>query len=222
MQASGNGIDIGNLHDKDQKGSYIYFRQLFSFELFLLTKRGRDFIKERAQKGFVYDFKVLKVEAINMKEAGKMNHKLAANFFVKDLSRVVAGGASGLTESKVIGNRLSTTYFLSTEFSVGTQNEVTTQNWKERKETLIESVNTWIHEIYIHGRDNEKMFLTKKASLIVNKNGIVENNINDRQHKLVRVSEYAEFAQPILVAINNYLKAGLSQEYIKRKIMQPF
>ncbi|MBD0401901.1 hypothetical protein [Flammeovirga sp. EKP202] len=154
-------VDLGNLYDKDEDGNYLYKRQILSFELFASTKTGAQFLKKRAQKGFELKGVYIKSLSINSEEGGELSSKIDANFQVTDLDEYEVtkplGGADGLTEGSIINNKLSLTYHMDD----GDANFFS--NYSLRGETggekLLESIDTWSHEILLNGSTKENNFL---------------------------------------------------------------
>jgi RHS repeat-associated protein len=219
IDPDGKDINLGNLYDRDKNGNLLYERQALAFELFLLTKTGKQFISDRAQKGFKFQGAFFKHLKFDIKEEDKLSRKINATFKATDLdsyalTKNIRYGAEGLTEKKFTkDNKLSITYHL--DIDNATDNLVkNAKDWKNDKAlsfVVLKTVDTWLHDFFLHGTSSEKDFLQGKFK---NHIGEVPPEMGDRDHSrsFVEKSTYYSVAPPILKSLNITFKLGLSYE----------
>ncbi len=214
-------ISLGNLYDKDEDGNYINQRQILAFEVFASTKTGKEFILQRAQEGFKMQGVFVKGLNIDVESAGHLSGKVDANFKVTnldshDITKGIAGGALGLTESEITdGGKLSVTYHMNSER--GDFFKQYGLNTDSGGKELLKSVDTWSHETLLHGIAKEQNFLNG------NYKGMTGKLPQDggREHSMLfsRQSPYYKNTYSMLRSINKNMKLGMSDEYIWNKII---
>ena len=141
IDINGDSVNVANLYAMEN-GEYLNSTQIKSFEVWASTKAGRQYILDHAQKGFelqgVYQTD-LKIEAIS---DGKSHSKgVDVSFGVKKQE------SSGNTNRQIGGDdRLKLAFDLDTYVP-------------DTKQGLFSAVETWSHEVFIHGDHHEKKFL---------------------------------------------------------------
>ncbi len=217
IDPNGKDIDLGNLYAKNDKGELLHKRQVLAFELFLLSKEGKQFVTDRAQKGFKFQgefFKGLKLES---KEGGKLSSKIDAKFQVTDLetyekTKNLSIGANGLTEEKITENgKLQSTYHMDLDKEGYDKFIEETKDWKTKGYVVLQSVDTWLHEVFLHGVTTEKDFLNGKLKAYRGKE-VPHSGDKDHSIDFVRKSRYYEIAPKHLNNLNATFKLGLSYE----------
>ncbi|WP_338221311.1 RHS repeat-associated core domain-containing protein [Algoriphagus sp. oki45] len=215
VDPDGRDVDLGNLYEKDEGGNFKYRAQIIAFELFSITKEGKQFIKDRAQKGFSFETQIVnKGTSFSSDEAGSLSGGIDANFQVTDLSKHedtkdVPGGAAGLTQAKISDKgKLSITYHMDTKHS-NIQNSL-----KDNGYTIINKTETLLHEVFIHGYSKEKNFKEGKYNGVVGR--IPYNSEQEHSRNFIQTTPYAKnyMAYNVLRAINSKLLLGYTNEKI--------
>ena len=149
IDINGDSVTLGNLYDKytegEKKGQYKHEKQIRAFEAFAMTKAGRKYILDRAEKGFKLKGVYQKELSITAAANGTMhNKKIDVNFSVglngKD-------NRSGEISMDVVEGRLKLGVNLEERSYNGTKHEV------------FEDAESIGHEAFYHGDTYEKRFL---------------------------------------------------------------
>lgn len=202
IDPDGRDIDLTNLYDKDDDGNYKYKAQIIAFELFASTKTGKQFIMDRAQKGFELKGAFVKGLELNAEDAGSLAGDVDANFAVTKLDEHEAtkgGSADGLTEAEVTEEgKLSVTYHIDEHRKEDT-----------RAYTLLDMVDTYAHETLIHGLSKEKNF---KNGQYEKGQPITPAGRMEHRQEFIQSTVYFEKIEPMLRAINNKALGGKVSE----------
>ena len=224
IDPDGKDVGLGNLYNKDKSGNLLYPRQVLAFELFALTKTGKEFILNHAQKGFSLKGEMIKGLKINVENAGKLSKNIDASFRVTDLDvyekipkalRII--GADGYTEAEIKEGKLSVTYHLN----IDKDDVKVTKDWKKASPNIhfiiLKSLDTWLHEVFIHGDRMEREFIKGTYN-----NGIVKKITNeDDDHKMRNLNtlKYSKIIDSTLFGIRNAFSLQVSDKDINKHII---
>jgi len=164
IDVNGDSITLGNLYNTNKDGSYKYEQQIRAFEAFAMTKAGRQYIIQRAEKGFKLKGAFEKNLNISVAKAGSMHVKgVDVNFSTGTLDNERAAGELG---SDVVGGRLKLSVEIENPKNNGT------------KEQVFEMAESIGHEAFYHGDEYEKNFLSLPRSQRTKKNIWTKENHN--------------------------------------------
>jgi RHS repeat-associated protein len=211
----GDSIGVGNLYAKDENGRYLYRSQILAFELFIMTKEGKQYIQEHAQKGFKLDGILIDIE---VKKEGKMSKKGIDVSYAATNGPLVFNGilANGLTQDKIDGGRLKIDITLAKYRVPGKVGS------DETRDAVLKGVNVVSHETFLHADLLEKRFVSG-------------SKLNPYQHSNFLASKYGgegkgiqnSYALSILrqvQSLDNKLNRGLSphsDNWLLGKIIYP-
>ena len=147
IDVNGDSVSVGNLYAKDKNGEYINKNQIKSFEVWASTDAGKQYILEHAQKGFNLTGVFEKDLAISAESDGKSHEKgVDVTFDTKEMY------PSGQTNRKLgDDDRLKLTYSMASGYM------------SDSKQSIFSGVETWSHEVYVHGDHHEKKFLGQSS-----------------------------------------------------------
>ncbi len=209
VDPDGRDVDYSDLYAKDEDGNYKHTAQIIAFELFATTKTGREFIMQRAQKGFELKGKIVKDLDIKAEEAGELSNEIDAIFKVTDLSNYEPTKnmlADGLTEASIDKdiNKLVVTYHIDDNRSDD-----------KRPYVLLEIVDTYAHETLLHGLSKESMYKRGEP--------VRSDGYNEHRREFVQSSVYYTKIRPMLKALNNKaFRSALTDEQIERIIFKGY
>jgi RHS repeat-associated protein len=142
IDVNGDSVNVADLYAKED-GEYVNPSQIKSFEIWASTDAGREYILNHAEEGFELTGVYVEDLEIKAENAGESHEEgIDVSFGTKDL------GYAGATNRKISDdNRLK----LSFSMDAGSMSA--------SKQSLFEGVETWSHEVFIHGDHHQKKFL---------------------------------------------------------------
>jgi len=155
IDPDGRDVDLSNLYQRNEDGELIYRRQVLAFELFAATKAGQSYLKDRAQEGFEFNAEFVSDASFTTESAGELSGKIDVTFGVADLSKEGQGiGANGKAPAEMLDNgKLSLSFYMDD----GDPNAVDFKS-ESGGMRILKNVDTWHHEVFIHGDAHEKRF----------------------------------------------------------------
>jgi RHS repeat-associated protein len=182
----GDTVKLGNLYDKDNNGHYKNVTEILAFELFASTKGGKQYILSHAEKGF--SLKGALVEGLNIK--AKKEGKASANGVDIGLNVVdhIADGVAK-TEDITQAGRLKISFKIE-KSNLG----MTSNNNQDWRDNLLNKVDSWSHEFFLHGDLLEQKFL----------NGSQVNPYSHSNESL-SASKYYNSGLQVLQGVQNFL-----------------
>jgi hypothetical protein len=146
IDPDGMAIDYSDLYKKDEDGNYVNEQQIRAFEAFAMTDAGSAYIMEHAQEGFELNGVFETDLSLMAEKAGALDQKgIDVNFSSEELDNKSASGELGVS---VVDGRLKLDVQIANEPSNNTTKQVF---------DLAESIG---HEVFYHGDDYEKSFLS--------------------------------------------------------------
>ncbi len=142
---NGDSIKLGNLYDKDSKGTYKNAEKIAAFEAFASTKEGNKYIIDRAQKGFVLEGAFMKSLKINTKAEGRQSKNgIDIEFNIDNI------GDEARTDDKIgIDGRLKLNFTI----------DIIYDKTKSFRDNVLNDVDDFSHESLLHGDLREQLFL---------------------------------------------------------------
>jgi len=216
IDPDGKDIDLSNLYDKNKKDEYKHKRQILAFELFALTKQGKKYIADRAQKGFKLKSVYVKGANFSAKTSGKLSGSIDVKFGVEDLDDAAGGiGANGTTSYEIKDNgKLGITYSMDDG-----ESEMPNSKTAAGGEQILKSVDTWLHEVFLHGDPAEKEYFAGDFKGI---KGSFGRKRDDHLASNVKKSKYHKMAFQNLQAIRTYKKYKVTNATIWKRIFHGY
>jgi RHS repeat-associated protein len=152
IDPDGRDVDLSKLYQRNDDDELIYKRQVLAFELFAATKAGQSYLKDRAQEGFEFKAEFISDASFTAESAGQLSGKIDVIFGVADLSEGI--GAHGKAPAKMLENGKLSLSFLMDD---GVPNAFDFQS-EAGGMRILKNVDTWHHEVFIHGEAHENRF----------------------------------------------------------------
>jgi len=154
----GDSVGLGNLYEKDVNGLYKHTNEIFAFELFAKTKEGEKYIRDRAHSGFKLKGVFVNGLNIDVKTEGAESKKgIDINLDVVPVNTIQSNTGAGRART---GDYNTKDGRLKLSFQIEEQPELSTvKDWQEARDKMLEHVDDWAHEFYLHGDLQEKRFL---------------------------------------------------------------
>ncbi len=151
----GDSVILGNLYDKDGNGNYKNSNEISAFELFAKTKEGGKYLLDHAQQGF--KLKGVFITGLNLEaksEGAESKRGVDVNLEIVP-DGTIAGGSAKTGDYNIQKGRLKLL------FQVEANNSANVGDPLESRDAMLNHVDDFSHEFFLHGDLQEKKFLMK-------------------------------------------------------------